>query len=184
MAVVAPRAAGTGETVNRRGAVSTITAAAAGVSVKRITVRTITAGVTVGAIPDTATAGVTARVTVGATAGITVSGAANVTYDAVGPAIGVNPGVCRRCGTRDAAAAGVAVSPAPRLSRGRSGRRNCETRAKNRHRHVFSTVPHDLVSCGNCSKSAGLRDLGRLRPKPPSTPDRRGRSCFAHNRTL
>src|SRR5467141_1382107 len=155
MAVVAPRAAGTGETVKRRGAVSTITAAAAGVTVnERVTERTVIASVTVGAIPETA--------------GITVSGAANVTYDAVGPAIAVNPGVCRRCVTRGAAATGVAVSPAPRLSRGRSGRRNCETRAKNRHRRVFSTVPHDLVSY------AGRRDLGRLRPKPPSTPDRRG----------
>src|SRR5215470_15220804 len=131
IAVGAPRAAGTGETVNRRGAVSTITAAADGVSVKRITVRTVAAGVTVGAIP--VTAGVTAGGTIGATAGITVSGAANITYDAVGPAIGVNPGVSRRRVTGRAAATGEAVSPAPRLSRGRSGRRNCETGAKNRH---------------------------------------------------
>src|SRR5216683_3274147 len=151
MAVVAPRAAGTGETVKRRGAVSTITAAAAGVTVnERVTERTVIASVTVGAIPETA--------------GITVSGAANVTYDAVGPAI--------------------AVSPAPRLSRGRSGRRNRETRAKNRHRRVFSTVPHDLVSWGNCSRSAGLRDRAGCVPSRPQRRIGAARSCFARDRTL
>src|SRR5712671_4019590 len=153
MAVVAPRAAGTGETVKRRGAV-----------------RTVIASVTVGAIPETA--------------GITVSGAANVTYDAVGPAIAVNPGVCRRCVTRGAAATGVAVSPAPRLSRGRSGRRNRKARAKNRHRRVFSTVPHDLVSWGNCSRSAGLRDRAGCVPSRPQRRIAAARSCFARNRTL
>jgi len=43
MAVVAPRAAGTGETVKRRGAVSTITAAAAGAALNAGSARRVPA---------------------------------------------------------------------------------------------------------------------------------------------
>ena len=168
VAVVATGAAGTGEAVIGRVAVSTVAAAATGVTGdRRVTISAVTAAAAGGTINRR----VTVSTVPAATAGVAVSAVvANVTDKAIGPAVAVNPGVSRCCtisgavSTLTTATAGVtinrrrsvrataaAVSPAPsqQLSRGRSSRRNCETHPNNRHRRILSTVPHDLVSCGN-----------------------------------
>ncbi len=94
IAVVATRAAGTGETVIGRVAVSTISTAATGVTGdRRVTVSPVTAaaaGVTVSRC-------VTVSAVTAATTGGSVSAVANVTDNAIGPAVAVNPGVSRCC---------------------------------------------------------------------------------------